>query len=71
MPDDVGQALTMKQHRDDPNNERIARAIIMSNTNPTQRASLLWLGDLERAIVKALDLKDTGAHGQSPGRTET
>lgn len=40
------------------NNERIARAIILSNTNDTQRNSLLWLSNIERAIVEQLDRKD-------------
>lgn len=43
------------------NNERIARAIILSNTNDTQRNSLLWLSNIERAIVEQLDRKDHSA----------
>jgi hypothetical protein len=40
------------------NNQRIARMIIVSNTNRTQRDSLLWLQDIESAIVRALNGKD-------------
>jgi hypothetical protein len=39
-------------------NERLARSIIRSNTNSTQRHSLLWLANIEKAIVGALDAKD-------------
>jgi hypothetical protein len=47
----------MPHERTDNQNQRIARSIILSNTNPTQRDSLLWLADIERAIVKALNAK--------------
>jgi hypothetical protein len=44
--------------RQDNTNARIARSIILSKTNPTMRGSLLWIFDIEKAIIKALDAKD-------------
>ena len=59
----------MPHERTDNQNQRIARSIILSNTNPTQRDSLLWLADIERAIVKALNAKAAEAASQRPGET--
>lgn len=56
----------MKPHRTESNNERIARAIIISNTNSTQRGSVGCLESIERAIVKALDMKDSSAREPGP-----
>ena len=44
--------------RKDNQNERIARSIILSNTNRIQRDSLSWIYEIEKAIVKALNAKD-------------
>lgn len=55
----------MKPQRTDSQNERIARAIILSTTNSIQRGSVGCLEGIERAIVKALDMKDLHTKGAS------
>ena len=48
----------MNAERKDNTNARIARSIILLTTTHIQRDSLVWIADIERAIIKALEAKD-------------